>query len=440
MEVDKGNKWGKVAIVGMGYVGLPLSLAIVQAGYEVIGIDLNKAWLDKLREGRFYMPSLSKSELQEALKKGQLLLSDEYSSISACNKVVICVPTPLTLAREPDLSYIIQGVEGMLSYINKQTLVSLESTTYPGTTEELIVARIEKEKGWKVGEDFYVCYSPERVDPGNSVFVVGNTPKVIGGATNKCLALGKAFYETFIPNVKQVKSTQVAEMSKLLENTFRCINIAFINEMTMLCERMHIDIWEVIEAAATKPFGFMKFSPGPGVGGHCIPLDPLYLAWEASKYQYSSRFIELATDINNYMPYYVVEHIIRILYARGAKTARILLVGMSYKEGSADLRESPSLQIYKLLEKEKMEIAFFDPYIEKLEIEGKCLTRTPLEEKYLETFDLIVILVNHQAVDYKKIEQYGACIYDTKNACSEIESSKIIKLGECITPFRDTKE
>ena len=347
------NKQIKVAVIGLGYVGLPLSMALVKAGHYVQGIDCNQQWVDKLNKGHSNIKDVPDEKLQDSLNNRLFNASTDFGLISDVEAVIICVPTPLNEAKEPDLSYIIKAMESITPYLKKETLISLESTTYPGTTKELIEDYVAKEKGWIVGKDFYVCYSPERVDPGNKVYSVENTPKVIGGSTEKCLQIGRVLYESFLPQVVGVKTTKVAEMTKVLENTFRCVNIALINEMTMMCERMGIDIWEVIKGATSKPFGFMPFYPGPGVGGHCIPLDPLYLSWEARKYNYFCRFIELASDINSNMPYYVVNQLSKLLCQRGKviKNSKILLVGMSYKEDVGDLRESPSLEVYDLLKR-----------------------------------------------------------------------------------------
>lgn len=428
------NRKVNVAIIGLGYVGLPLGVAMARAGFQVIGIDYNEKCVEMINNGISRILDVSSDELKNLVSQGKIQATTDYSNISRAQVIVICVPTPLNESKEPDLSYINKAVDGILPYITKKTLISLESTTYPGTTDELIVNRVIAEKGWQVGEDFFVCYSPERVDPGNKLFSVENTPKVIGGSTSQCLELGKVLYESFLPKVVCVKSTRVAEMTKILENTFRCVNIALINEMTMMCERMKIDIWEVIEGASSKPFGFMPFYPGPGVGGHCIPLDPLYLSWEAKKYNFFSRFIETASDINSNMPYYIVRQIEEILskQEKVIGLSRILLLGMSYKKDVGDLRESPSLEIYELLQKKGANVAFYDPYILTFNRSGEEVAGTMINEENISQFELVVILTNHSNINYKWVVEKANLIYDTRNACKEIESSKVIRLGQSI--------
>lgn len=422
----------KVAVIGLGYVGLPLSMALSDAGYYVLGIDYNPTWVKNLNEGKSNILDVTSQKLTEAIAQKLFFATNEYSYVSQADAVIICVPTPLNEAKEPDLTCIKEAVTGIIPYINKGVLISLESTTYPGTTGELIVRRIEKEKGWVVGEDFYACYSPERVDPGNKQFSVATTPKVVGGYTKECLKKAKVLYESFLPYVVQVKSTKEAEMSKLLENTFRCVNIALVNEMAMMCERMDIDIWEVIRGASSKPFGFMPFYPGPGVGGHCIPLDPLYLSWEARKYDYFSRFIEVASDINRNMPYYVVEQISKVLckHSKSMKDSQILLVGMSYKKDVGDMRESPSIDIYRLLRKSQAKVSFYDPFIKSFNYNEEIIEGIKWSEENLSKNDIVVILIDHSQINYDKILKWSKLIYDTKNVYQMIESSKVVKLGQ----------
>lgn len=428
------SRQAKIAVIGLGYVGLPLCVALVKAGFKVIGIDYNKEWVKLINEGKSNIMDVPNEVLEGVIASGGLKAYWDYGCISEADVVMICVPTPLNDNKEPDLSYIKKAVASFLPYMHKGMLISLESTTYPGTTKELIVDYIESKKNWHVGEDFYVCYSPERVDPGNKTFFVGNTPKVVGGSTEKCLELGLALYEAFLPKVVGVSSTEVAEMTKVLENTFRCVNIAFINEMTMMCERMGIDIWEVIKGASSKPFGFMPFYPGPGVGGHCIPLDPLYLSWEVKKYNYFSRFIETASDINCNMPHYVVGQITKILGCskKSVKGSRILLLGLSYKKDVGDVRESPSLEVYELLKEQGAELSIYDPFIRSYQCKSECLPCCMLTDKKIEKADLVVVLTDHSNVDYMKILEKATCIYDTRNVYKEVKSDKIIKLGQKI--------
>lgn len=427
-----------IAIIGVGYVGLPLSMGLVAAGHKVIGIDYNKAWVDTLNNGQSNIVDVTTEELTNALENKLFHAVNEYRYVAQADAILICVPTPLNSTKEPDLKYIVSAVKGMMPYLKKGVIISLESTTYPGTTEELIVRPIEKEKGWKVGEDFFACYSPERVDPGNQKFSVMNTPKVIGGYTPLCLEKGSKLYRSFLKEVVEVSSTQVAEMSKLLENTFRCVNIALINELTMMCERMNIDIWEVIKGASSKPFGFMAFYPGAGVGGHCIPLDPLYLGWEARKYNYFTKFIELATDINSNMPHFAVGQIEKILAEEGKviKSSKILLMGMSYKKDIGDMRESPSLEVYKLLKMRGNKPSFYDPYIESFLDGTEEVKGITLSEESVSKFDIVIILVEHSNIEYEWVVKHSQLVYDVKNVCKDIVSDNVFKLGENIDARR----
>lgn len=426
------SKEAIIGIIGLGYVGLPIAMSIVRQDYNVIGIDTNKKRVDQLMQGESYIIDTPDTELEEAIKT-RFTAYDYYEPINRCDVVLICVPTPLTESKVPDLSYIIKSVDAIVEHMKRGVLIVLESTTYPGTTQELIVDRIERERDYKVGEDFFVCFSPERVDPGNIQFQVTNTPKVIGGTTEKCLEMGRLLYESFLEQVVTVTSTKVAEMSKLLENTFRCINIGFINEMTMMCEKMDVNIWEVIKAASSKPFGYMTFYPGPGIGGHCIPLDPLYLSWEGKKYNYFNKFIELATDINANMPNYVVKQIQDILNEQGIwmKKANILLLGMAYKKDIDDLRESPALEVYKLLKERQVEVSFYDSYIDSFyDEDNQKVYRINWDEDTISQKDLVVILTDHSNVDYEWVEQNATLIYDTKNVMGNMKSKKVILLGE----------
>jgi UDP-N-acetyl-D-glucosamine dehydrogenase len=420
-----------IGIIGLGYVGLPMAVALAQKGYSVIGIDINRERVDTLKRGHSYIIDVPDHEIEPIIDKN-LRVDTEYNSIGAADVILICVPTPLTAYKEPEVSYIISAMDNIMKYLTAQTLIILESTTYPGTTEELMTERIEKEKGWRVGEDFYICYSPERVDPGNTSFHVINTPKIIGGETAVCLELGEILYSSFLENIMCVSSTKVAEMSKLLENTFRFVNIAMINEMAMMCERMEIDIWEVIKGAATKPFGFMPFYPGPGIGGHCIPLDPMYLLWQGKKYDYFNRFIELSADINSNMPRYVVQQIERLLNSKNKciKGSKIMILGMAYKKDIDDLRESPALELYELLLKKGAELSFYDPYVNYFKKGGELICSSVLTEDALKAMDLTVIVTAHSNLDYEWIEQHAQLIYDTRDAMSHIESQKIFKLGQ----------
>lgn len=420
-----------IGVIGLGYVGLPIAIELTRQGFNVAGIDINEEKISQLKRGESYIIDISNEEVAAAIKD-KLSVSTDFKMVQKTDCILICVPTPLNEYKEPDVSYIINVMDNIIPYIPKEILIVLESTTYPGTTEELITKRITSEKGWEAGKDFYVCYSPERVDPGNPVYYVKNTPKVIGGETKSCLELGEILYRSFIDHVKCVSSTKVAEMSKLLENTFRCVNIAMINEMTIMCERMNIDIWEAIEGAATKPFGFMPFYPGPGIGGHCIPLDPLYLSWKAKKYDYFSRFIELAADINNNMPRYTVMQIENLLNIKGKclKGSKILLMGVAYKKDIDDLRESPALKVYELLLSKGASLSFYDPYVNKFRREEEIVYKTELTEELLKEMDLVVILTEHSKVDYTFVYEHAKLIFDTKNVMKDFKSDKVLKLGQ----------
>ena len=420
-----------IGVVGLGYVGLPIAITLARKKYTVLGIDISEERVAALKQGKSYVIDVSNEEVSDVIDK-YLKVDTSYQSIGDADAILICVPTPLTQCKEPEISYILSAMDSIIRYLTKKTLIVLESTTYPGTTEELITNRIETEKGWKVGEDFYVCYSPERVDPGNQKYHVMNTPKIIGGETAKCLELGKILYASFLENLTCVSSTKIAEMSKLIENTFRCVNIAMMNEMAMMCERMEINIWEVISGAATKPFGFMPFYPGPGIGGHCIPLDPMYLSWQGKRYNYFNRFIELATDINANMPRYVVRQIESLLNSKGKciKGSKIMLLGMAYKKDIDDLRESPALEIYELLFKKHVQLSFHDPYINYFKREEAVVWNTPLTEDRLEKQDLVVIITDHSCYDYGWIGEHASLIYDTRNVMNQIKSDKVFKLGQ----------
>ena len=434
MEILKKikSKQIKVAVIGLGYVGLPLAIAIANSGYNVFGIDYSEDKVDKINSGISDIDDIKDEVLEPYISNKIIQAYKEYKVINQCRAIIICVPTPLDKAKAPDLNCINMAMNEIIKYVKKGTIIVLESTTYPGTTKELIVNRIEKEKGWKVGTDFYVCYSPERVDPGNREYMVENTPKVIGGATPMCLEIGKTLYESFINEVIGVSTTEIAEMSKLLENTFRCINIALVNEMAIMCGRMGINIWEVIRGASTKPFGFKPFYPGPGVGGHCIPLDPLYLSWKAKEYNYFNRFIELASDINSNMPYYIVSQIVQILDGinKSISMSRVLILGMSYKKDISDLRESPSLEIYEILKAKNIQVDFYDSYVASFRDENDDLiNRIELNETKIKEYDIIAILTDHSNIDYEWLKNQNILIYDTRDVYKGEVSDNIKKLG-----------
>lgn len=424
------DKSAKVAVLGLGYVGLPLAVGTAKAGYETYGIDISHDRIEKIKSGESYIVDVDNVDLKSLLGK-YLFADDDFSALSFADAIIICIPTPLDKNKVPDLSYIESSVEQIANYMKEQTLIILESTSYPGTTKELITSVIENKRKLKVGVDFYVCFSPERVDPGNKSFNIQNTPKVIGGETANCLALGVALYTQVFKDVIPVSATKVAEMVKLLENTYRSINIAFINELTQLCERMGINIWEVINAAATKPYGFMPFYPGPGTGGHCIPLDPMYLSWKAKLYGHYNRFIELASDINENMPRYVVGQIAEILNKKGRpiNNSVVLLLGVAYKKDIDDIRESPALNIHSLLEEKGAKVQYYDPYIKSFDLNGKTFRSVDLTSEAISNADIVVISVDHSIVNYKTVVNHAKIVYDTRNATEGIEAVNVILLG-----------
>ncbi|MEM4402528.1 MAG: nucleotide sugar dehydrogenase [Candidatus Caldarchaeum sp.] len=425
------NREAKICVIGLGYVGLPLAVEKAKAGFKVIGIEALPDRVEKVNRGESYIPDVLNLDIQEVVKIGNLRATSNYDVINDVDVITICVPTPLGKNKQPDTSYIEYVTDQSLPYLRKYQLMVLESTTYPGTTEEILLPKIES-RGFKVGEDFFLAFSPERVDPGNRQFKVKNTPKVVGGVTPRCTEIAKTLYETIIQEkVFTVSSPRVAEMTKLLENSFRIVNVSLVNELAMLCDKMGIDIWEVIEAASTKPFGFMPFYPGPGIGGHCIPLDPFYLEWKAKEYDFATRFIELAGEINDSMPEYVVARAAEILNAhkKCLNGARVLLLGIAYKKDVDDLRESPALKVAQRLLKWGAHIAYHDPYIPSCRIADKEYSSVPLTPQTLKEFDLVIVTTDHSNVDYKLVVQHASLIYDTRNALKGFTAPHIFRLG-----------
>jgi len=421
----------KVAVLGLGYVGLPLALEFHRSGLEVWGIDTDKERIHKLKSGLSYIDDVSDEVIQQAMKTNRFFVTDEYEILKEIDAVCICVPTPLNKIQEPDLSFIIQAVDAIESYLHQGMLIVLESTTYPGTTEEVVLPRLRK-GGLCVGKDFFLAFSPERYDPGNKQFHIRNTPKVIGGITPTCTQKAQELYQHIISEIVPVSNARTAEMVKLLENTFRAVNIALVNEMAMMCDTLGIDIWEVVDSARTKPFGFMPFYPGPGLGGHCIPVDPVYLSWKMKTLNYTARFIELARTINSSMPKYVVEKMADALnkQKKSIQGSKILILGATYKKDISDLRESPALDIISLLIKKGAETYFSDPYVSQLEVEEKILQSYPIKEG-LSLFDLVVIITDHSVYDYEEIVKQSQFVLDTRNATKNITPTlkeKVIKL------------
>jgi UDP-N-acetyl-D-glucosamine dehydrogenase len=416
-----------VGVVGLGYVGLPLAVEFAHAGFHVTGIDLSEAKCARVNAGDSYVGDVPSSVLAPLVEKGLLKATTDFSVLANLDTVNIAVPTPLRKTKDPDMSYIVSATEEIAKYLHSGMLVILESTTYPGTTDELVLPMLEK-SGLKVGEDFFLCFSPERVDPGNPNFQTKNIPKVVGGTTPACTELGRAFYSQALDKVVGVSSTQVAEMVKLLENTFRMINIGLVNEIAIMCDGMGINVWEVIEAAATKPFGFMPFYPGPGLGGHCIPIDPFYLSWKSKQAGIEARFIELAGYINGQMPHFVVSKVQKALneVRKPVNGSKIVVYGVAYKRDIDDVRESPALDIIHLLQKLGAEIEYVDPFIPEIRIEGHSLTAQPHDA--VKTADCVVVVTDHTSFDYAKLVADASLIVDTRNALKRVQSDKIFRL------------
>lgn len=421
-------KQAKVVVVGLGYVGLPLAVEIAKSGYHVTGIDVNEKLVEHINKGKNHIKDVSDKDLKEVISNGSLQVTTDFSKCRDANIISICVPTPLDSMMEPDISYIVSVANSIRPHINGQ-LISLESTTYPCTTDEDLNGILSQD-GAEIDKDFYLAFSPERVDPGNPHFTTKNTPKVVGGVTKTSTEIAAEFYRNVVDTVVPVSHSRVAEMTKLLENIFRCVNIALVNELMLLSDKMDINIWEVIDAASTKPFGFMPFYPGPGLGGHCIPIDPFYLSWKAKQYGFRTHFIELAGETNNYMPDYVVYKVGDALNERekSIKNSTILVLGMAYKKNVEDLRESPSLAVTEKLLEKGATITYHDPYVESVTISGQKLDSVPLDEKILTEAECVVIVTDHTNVDYEKVVKSAAIIVDSRNVLKNIESEKIVRL------------
>jgi len=425
------KRQARVAVIGLGYVGLPLSVEKAKAGFFVTGIDRNPERVAQVNRGENYIGDVVAEDLLGAVESGHLKATTDFSVVGDADVVAVCVPTPLDKNKQPDTSFIEHVVEQSLPHLRAGQLVVLESTTYPGTTEEIILPRIES-RGFKVGEDIHLAFSPERVDPGNAKFKTGNTPKIVGGMTPACTDAAATLYEQILESsVCRVSSPRVAEMAKLLENVFRIVNISLVNELALLSERMGIDIWEVIEAAKTKPFGYMPFYPGPGLGGHCIPLDPFYLSWKAREYDFSTRFIELAGEINDVMPYHVIERTMEILNGQGKalRGSRVLILGMAYKKDIDDVRESAALKVADRLLAHGAELTYHDPHVEAVRLHDGQMESQALTEGLLEAQDLVLIMTAHSAVDYKFVCDRAKLVFDTRNATTGISGGHITRLG-----------
>jgi UDP-N-acetyl-D-glucosamine dehydrogenase len=430
--LDKiNNKTAKVGVVGLGYVGLPLAVEKASAGYETIGFDVQDQKVNMVNEGKNYIGDVVDEKLKSLVEANTLRATTDFSFVKNVDTICICVPTPLDLYKQPDLSYVVSSTKSVAQYLHKGMLIILESTTYPGTTEEVLKPILE-ESGLKCGEDFFLAFSPERVDPGNKEFNTKNTPKVVGGCTEECTEVAAALYRNILEgDIHTVSSPAVAEMEKILENTFRNINIGLANEMAILCNRMGIDVWEVIDAAKTKPYGFMPFYPGPGLGGHCIPLDPFYLEWKAKEYDYHTRLIETSGEINDSMPEFVLDNVMKILNKskKALNGAKVLLLGVAYKNDIDDYRESPAFKVIELLEKNGADLMINDPYCPVSKYKGNVYHSVDWTE-VIDDSDIVIITTNHSCYDYEAIVARAKVVYDTRNATKNVANSreKIYKL------------
>ena len=421
------NHSAKICIIGLGYVGLPLAVEFAKKGFRVFGIDTDRERIKNVNSGRNYIRDIDSKEFKHLSLRKRIIATDDYSVLKEVDVIIICVPTPLRKTMIPDISYIIKATNMISKYLRKGQLVILESTTYPGTTREVVLPALER-KGLRVGKDFYLAFSPERVDPANKVYKVRNTPKIVGGMTDKCNILAESVYSRIVEKVVPVSSPEIAEMAKLLENTFRMVNIALVNEVALMCNRLNLNVWEVIDGAATKPFGFMPFYPGPGLGGHCIPVDPHYLSWKMRKLNFRSKFIDLATEINSRMPEFVIEKMRSLLKkkSKSLKNSKILVLGVTYKANVSDMRESPALDILKLLLARGTKVYFNDPYVSKVSVNGKILSSVSL--KNISRYDCVLVVSPHKIYNFNDIVSKAKLVFDTRNAIKGVSSSKVISL------------
>jgi UDP-N-acetyl-D-glucosamine dehydrogenase len=425
------TKSAKVGVIGLGYVGLPLAMEFVNAGYQVTGIDIDIDKINSINNEKNYINDVNDKNLKNAVKKGLLKGTTDFSVVEKLDTISICVPTPLNKEKNPDISYIVSVMDKIKKFLHPDMIIILESTTYPGSTRELILPYIENEN-LIIGKNICLCFSPERIDPGNKIYKTSNTPKIIGGLTQACSEIGKKLYSEIIDEVIIVSSPETAEMVKLLENTFRAINIGLANEVAIMCEKLGVNAWEVIDAAATKPFGFMKFTPGPGLGGHCIPIDPYYLSWKLKTLDYDARFIKLAGEINTQMPMHVINLISSSLNTekKSINGSNILIIGVAYKRDIDDCRESPALDIIELLMQSGSKIEYYDPFVNSLELNNISLNSLEnLNKELINGFDIIVILTDHSNIDYKLISENSRLIVDTRNVFKNNNSNHIRKLG-----------
>lgn len=424
------DRTARCAVVGMGYVGLPLAVEIGRAGYAVLGYDVSAAVVDGLNAGRSHIGDIPSEDVEQLLQAGRFEATTDAALLADADVIVICVPTPLGKTRDPDVSYVVAATEAVAAVLRPGQLIILESTTYPGTTRDLMLPVLAA-GSLEVGRDFFLCFSPERVDPGNEHWLIRNTPKVIGGITSACLAHGEAMYGRVMDSVVPVSSTETAELTKLLENTYRSVNIALVNEMAQVCDRLGVDVFEVIEAAATKPFGFMKFTPGPGIGGHCIPLDPHYLAWKMKTLNYRTRMIELAGEVNSEMPRYVADKVQDALNDAGRPLngSRVLVIGVAYKRDINDVRESPALDIIRLLEEQRAIVAYHDPYVPELHEDGITRSSVPLDDTELAAADCVLIATDHSCIDYERLAGLPIPVVDSRNAMRRVDGRNVVGLS-----------
>lgn len=429
LEFKLTQKTAVIGVVGLGYVGLPLAVAFVEAGLKVLGFDIRQENVDLVNQGRSYIADVKHERVSAAVAAKLLEATTEQSRLKEVDVICICVPTPLTKAKEPNLSYVTHESEEISKYLQPGQLVILESTTYPGTTRDVILPLLER-SGLKAGHDFYVAYSPERVDPGSKDYSISNTPKIVGGINSKSTKLAELLYIHVAQAVVPVSSPEVAEMAKIFENVFRSVNIALVNELTLLCEKMGISVWEVIDAAGSKPFGYMTFYPGPGVGGHCIPLDPYYLANKAREFDFHTRFIELAADINEQMPYYVANRISEALNSNGKrlKDAKVLVLGVAYKKDVDDIRESPAIKIIKTLREKGAVLRYNDPGIGSIQIGEDTLISVDLTDDLLSLVDCVVIATDHSCYDYEHIARKASLMFDARGVTRKLKGNNVIRL------------
>ncbi|MDK9699802.1 MAG: nucleotide sugar dehydrogenase [bacterium] len=432
-----------IGVIGLGYVGLPLAVETAKAGYQVIGIEVDPKKIDAVNAGKNYILDVNDAELAELVKAGKIRATNDYNELKNADVAAITVPTPLNKSGDPDMTYVDQALKGIVPIVHPGFLVTLESTTYPGTTNELMVPALTK-GGLTIGVDVFAAFSPERVDPGNPVYNTKNTPKVVGGSTPACLEVAGDFYETVIANIVRVNSATAAEMVKLYENTFRAINIGLVNELAMMCNVLKVDVWEIVRAAATKPFGFMPFWPGPGIGGHCIPLDPSYLSWKLRFHGYRARFIELAVDINSHMPEFVVNRVIALLNEeeRSIKGTKVLLLGMAYKRDIDDVRESPALDVLAILRRHGAKVDYHDPHIPKIKdvddhdhvaVDDEKVPEihsVPLTPENLAKYDVVIVTTDHTGIDYPMVLEHAKLVFDARNAMVKypVGKAKVVKL------------